>query len=115
MGEAEVMGRTREAWSEFGEEFADIGRRFKESYDGISETAEETTEASRDSIERAVRAIRKAVGDLGDSLGEALSDPKVRQETEEAGSKLLNAFGVTLSDLGQALQRDAKQSDTGSS
>ena len=63
MGETKSMSRSREAWSEFGDEFTDIAAPFRENDESLSETA-------------------------------------------EAGSALLNAFGVTLSELGEALQRD---------
>jgi hypothetical protein len=109
MSEQKAMGRSREAWSAFGEEFADIAKRFRDNYESVSETAEAGTDKSRKSIERAVQAIRKAVGDMAEGLTEALRDEKVRAETEEAGSALLNAFGVTLSELGEALQRDADE------
>jgi hypothetical protein len=108
MGDTKTVSRSREAWSELGDEFADIARRFRENYESVSETAESGSETSRKSIESAVRAIRKALGDIGDSLGETLRDPKVREETAEAGSALLNAFGVTLTELGEALRRDAE-------
>jgi hypothetical protein len=113
MSDTNGMSRSREAWSEFGDEFADIARRFRENYESVSEAAERGSEESRKSIERAVRAIREALGHMGQSLGDSLRDPKVREETAEAGSALLNAFGVTLAELGEALQRDAED-DTSS-
>jgi hypothetical protein len=113
MGDTTAMSRSREAWSEFGDEFSDIARRFRENYDTLSETAEGGSEKSRKSIERAVRAIRNALGEMGNSLGDTLRDPKVREETTEAGSALLNAFGVTLAELGEALQRDAEEETAG--
>jgi hypothetical protein len=47
------------------------------------------------------------LGDLGDALGDSLRDQKFRDETSEAASALMNAFGATLTDLGEALKRDA--------
>jgi hypothetical protein len=110
MGETGAMSRSREAWAELGREFADIARRFQENYESVSDTVEEGTDESRKSIDQAVEAIRRAVGDLAESLSETLKDPKVRSETEEAGTALVKAFGVTLSEIGETLQRDAKES-----
>jgi hypothetical protein len=105
MGESTVMSKTREAWSEFSSEFADIAEKFKANYATVAETAETGSEASRKSIERSVKAIRGAMGSMADALGNALRDPAVKDETEEAGSALLRAFGVTVSEIGEKLQR----------
>lgn len=110
MDDSDVMSRSREAWSEFGDEFADIGRQFRENYEALSAAAERGTDKSRKSIERSVRAIRKAVAEMGNSLAETLRDDRVRNESEEAGAALLNAFGVTLSEIGTSLQREAEVS-----
>jgi hypothetical protein len=114
MGDTKAMSKSREAWSELGDEFADIARRFRENYQSLSGTAEAGSEKSRKSIERSVRTIRKTLGELGDSLTETMRDPKFREETADAGSALLNAFGVTLTELGEALQRDAEDATTDS-
>jgi hypothetical protein len=102
-----------EAWAALGDEFADIGRRFRENYEQVTETASTGTDQSRKSIERAVDAIRTAIGGTARTIGESLRDPKLREETEEAGSALLRAVGVTLSELGQTLQRDAESEQQG--
>lgn len=107
-GRTEAMSRTRKAWGEFGDEFAEIAQRFRTNYDQLAETTEEGSEESRTSIERAVRSIRDAVGDMADSLSDSLHDSKLAEEAEEAGASLVKAFGVTLSDLGQTLQRTAQ-------
>ena len=104
---AKALNRSREAWAALGDEFADIGRRFREDYEKVSETAATGSEASQQSIDRAVSAIRKAVDGTARTIGESLRDPKIREETQEAGSALLRAVGVTLSELGENLQRDA--------
>ena len=113
--QAKSLSRSREAWAALGDEFADIGRRFREDYEKVSETAATGSEESQKSIARAVSAIRTAVDGTARTIGEALRDPKIREETEEAGSALLRAVGVTLSELGQTLQRDAeREKETGS-
>jgi hypothetical protein len=114
MSDAKVMSKSREAWTEFGDEFAEIANRFRENYESVSGAAEVGSDKSRKSIERSVRTIRRALSEMGDSLSKTLRDPKVREETADAGTALLNAFGVTLAELGEALQRDAEDatSDT---
>lgn len=105
--QAEALSRSREAWAALGDEFADIGRRFREDYEQVSDTAATGSEESQKSLDRAVSAIRGAVGGTAHVIGESLRDPKIREETAEAGSALLRAVGVTLSELGERLQKDA--------
>ncbi len=104
---AKVASRSRRAWAQFGDAFGDIGRQFHQDYERVTETASEGSDESQKSIERAVKAIRTAVESTAKTIGTSLRDPKVKQETEEAGSALLHAVGVSLSDLGEKLQRDA--------
>ena len=104
---AKTPSPTREAWAAFSEEFADIGKRFREDYEKVNETAATGSEQSQKSLERAVQAVRGAVSGTAQAIGESLRDPKIREETEEAGSALLRAVGVTLSELGERLQQDA--------
>jgi hypothetical protein len=110
---ATTSSRTREAWREFGDAFGDIGRQFHQDYDHVSEAASEGSDRSQQSMERAVKAIRMAIQNTARTIGESLRDPKVRTETEEAGSALLSAVGVSLSEVGQKLQRDAEREGKG--
>jgi hypothetical protein len=107
--EAKAFGGAREAWAEFGDAFADIGRQFREDYEQVSEGASEGSEESQQSIQRAVKAIRAALDQTARAIGGSLRDPQVKQETAEAGSALLKAVGVTLSEVGEALRRDAEK------
>ena len=102
-----VVSRSRQAWAQFGDAFGDIGRQFQQDYEHVTETANEGTDESKRSIERAVKAVRTAIEGTAKTIGVSLRDPKVKQETEEAGSALMHAVGVSLSELGQRLQRDA--------
>jgi hypothetical protein len=54
-----------------------------------------------------VQAVRAAIEGTAKTIGTSLRDPLVKQETEEAGSALMHAVGVSLSELGDRLQRDA--------
>lgn len=107
--EAKDLGSAREVWAEFGDAFGDIARQFRADYEQVNQTASEGSEKSRRSIQRAVKSIRTALDETARTIGSSLRDPKVRQETEEAGSALLNAVGATLSELGEALRRDAQR------
>lgn len=109
MGEdTKGMSQAREAWSQFGDEFADIARRFKENYDAVAGKVTAGNDKSQKSIERAVKAIRKAMDETAKSITTALRDEQVLTETEEAGSALLKAVGTTFEELGEALKREAQ-------
>ena len=104
-----ALSQSREAWAALGDEFADIGRRFREHYEQVSDTAATGTEESQESLDRAVRAVRQAIDGTAHAIGESLRDPKIREETEQAGSAFLRAVGVTLSELGKTLQHEAER------
>ena len=50
--------------------------------------------------------VSKAIDDAARAFENAVGDPKVRQDSAEAGSALLRAVGATLSELGAAIQRE---------
>jgi hypothetical protein len=104
-----ALSQSREAWAALGDEFGDIGRRFRENYEKVSETAATGSEEARNSLDRAVKTVSEAVRSAANSIGESLRDPKIREETDEAGAALLRAVGVTMSELGANLQRDAER------
>jgi len=56
--------------------------------------------------------VSKAVEDAARAFENAVHDPKVRQDSAEAGSALLRAVGATLSELGAAIQREAGDKQT---
>ena len=56
--------------------------------------------------------VSKAVEDAARAFENAVHDPKVRQDSTEAGSALLAAVGATLSELGAAIQREADDKQT---
>jgi len=98
----------REAWAQVGDAFGEISRQFHQDYERVTETADTGTEKSEQSIERALTEIRRAVAGTARAIGASLRDPKIRQETEDSGSALLRAVGVSLSELGATLQRGAE-------
>jgi hypothetical protein len=56
--------------------------------------------------------VRKAVEDAARAFENAVGDPKLRQDSAEAGSALLRAVGATLSELGAAIQREGHDKQT---
>ena len=64
-------------------------------------------------MERAVKTVTSAFEDTATAIGNSLRDPALKEETEEAGARFLRAVGVTLSELGESLQRQADDEHRG--
>ena len=56
--------------------------------------------------------MSKAVEDAARAFENAVRDPKMREDSAEAGSALLRAVGATLSELGAAIEREADDKQT---
>jgi hypothetical protein len=102
--------RSQEAWSKLADQFSQIARQFRQHYERVSADNQPATDKARGSVERAVTTVGKAIEDTARTIDQSVRDPQVREDTGQAGSALLRAVGVTLSELGSALQREA---DTG--
>jgi hypothetical protein len=99
--------RSQEAWSQLADQFTQIGRQFRQHYERVSAANQPSTDKTQGSVERAVTVVGKAVEDTARTIGSSVRDPKVREDTGQAGSALLRAVGATLAELGVALQREA--------
>jgi hypothetical protein len=99
--------RSQEAWSQLADQFTQIGRQFRQHYERVSAANQPSTDKTQGSVEHAVTVVGKAVEDTARTIGSSVRDPKVREDTGQAGSALLRAVGATLAELGVALQREA--------
>jgi hypothetical protein len=95
-------------WTAAGEEIRNLGAHFKRHY---AEPAEgEEPAPSTDELKEAARAFGRSFGKLVGALGDAARDPEVKESARRAGSKVLDAFGSTFTQLG----REAKEAFDGS-
>jgi len=123
--------RTHEAWSALADQFTQIAHQFREHYHRVSAGASQigayptdagpagTESVDADKVgadprgtDTAGHRVSKAVEDAARAFENAVGDPKVRQDSAEAGSALLQAVGATLSELGTAIQREAGDKPT---
>ena len=94
-------------WTAAGEEIRNLGAQFKRHY---AETPEgEDAAPSTDELKEAARAFGRSFGRLVGALGDAARDPEVKESARRAGSKVLDAFGTTFTQLG----REAKDAFEG--
>lgn len=103
------MGDTDQAWQEVGEKFTALGRKFKQHYEDRGEGTEPT---EGEVTAGAPADVKKAMDNVGDSLervfgsiGDALQDEDVKNQTRSAFSSLVDALGATFSELGQEVRK----------
>jgi ribonuclease E len=106
MTDTNPSGGSQEAWSKLADQFSEIAETFRTHYHRIAEANQPADPASQGTVERAVTKVGKAIEDTARTIDQSVRDPKVREDTGQAGSALLRAVGATLSDLGAALQRE---------
>jgi hypothetical protein len=106
MTDTDPSGGSQEAWSKLADQFSEIADTFRTHYHRIAEANQPADPTSQGTVERAVTKVGKAIEDTARTIDQSVRDPKVREDTGQAGSALLRAVGATLSDLGAALQRE---------
>ena len=107
----------REAWSEVGRRFEELGRALREHYAGVAESPDSATwtaagaeeERSGDAGDRAairdaLQRLGQAAQRLGDQTGEAVRDPAVRETAQQAARTLGDALEATFGQLGEQLR-----------
>lgn len=86
-------------WTAAGEEIRSLGDQLKRHY---AESGEgEAPPPSSDELKEAARAFGRSFGRLVGALGDAARDPEVKESARRAGSKVIDAFGTTFTQLGR--------------
>jgi len=101
------MGETNQAWQNVGEEFTELGRRFRQRYEARGEATEpkEEVEAEESSdLTQAMEAIGEGLERVFGSIGDSLQDDEVKSQARSAFSSLLDAIGDTFSELGDEVR-----------
>src|SRR5258706_16060276 len=97
MTDPNATGGSQEAWSKRADPFSQISQQFRQHYERVStENQPAADPATQGSLERAVNRAGKAIEDTARTIGDSVRDPKVREDTGQAGSALLHAVGATL-------------------
>ncbi len=107
MTDTNATGGSQEAWSKLADQFTELADQFRSHYHRVTEANPPAADpAGKGTVERAVTKVGKAIEDTARTIDQSVRDPKVREDTSQAGSALLRAVGATLADLGAALQRE---------
>lgn len=87
------MTEIRTRWLEAGEQFAVLGHKFQERYDG--RTGDEVDDRLHTAIEGAMHAVEEVLIAAGHALDEGV---ELREDAQRALVALRNALGVTFTD-----------------
>jgi hypothetical protein len=103
----------REAWSEVGRRFSELGRALGEHFsrpDAATWQARPSAGADgqaadqRQAVLDAVHRVREAAQQLGDQAGEAVRDPELRETAQRAARGLADAVELTFGQLAGQLR-----------
>jgi len=93
------MVEAREAaWKRVTEQFSSLADRVRQHY-REQDPASPTPGEAGDSVRDALRTLGDAADRLATSVGDAVRDPEVRQTARTATNSLVDAVGLTLSQL----------------
>ena len=96
------MTEIRTAWLAAGEQFAVLGRKFQQRYQG--RTGEEVDDRLHDAIGNAMHAVEEVLI----AAGRALDDgTELREDAQRALATLHHALGVTFTDATAAIEEAA--------
>jgi hypothetical protein len=100
------------AWSQVSEQFATLSDRLRRRYeesDVASDVAREggadERAAGRESVQDALRTLSDAAERLVATVGSAVRDAEVQADAKRAASSLVDALGLTFSQVGADIRR----------
>jgi hypothetical protein len=109
----ESTQQPREAWSEVGRQFEELGRTLRGHFDREPEPAAEggtgtpsdpSGAGDQAAMRNALRRLGQAAQQLGEQAGEAVRDPVVRESAQRAARTLADALDATMTELGADLR-----------
>jgi sulfite reductase beta subunit-like hemoprotein len=97
------MAEIRRRWLDTGEQFAELGRKFQQRYEGGAD--EETERRLHDAIGNAIHAV----DEVFISAGHALGDASLQDDARRALSALHQALLVTFTDATEQIEAAAER------
>jgi hypothetical protein len=92
------------AWNRVSEQFSSLADRVKQHYQSRPSeepaAAQEPAEGAVDNVRDALRTLGDAADRLASTVGDAVRDPDVKSDAKRAANSLVDAVGLTLSQLG---------------
>jgi hypothetical protein len=114
----ESSQQPREAWTEVGRRFEELGRALRSHFERESAPAAEgaagaeapgeqpdvSADRDRAAMRDALRKLSQAAQRLGENAGEAVRDPAVRESAQRAARTFGDALETTFSELGDEIR-----------
>jgi len=100
------------AWGRVSEQFATLGENLRRRFEA-DDPQTPPAEGSRESLQDAFRTLGDAAERLATTVGSVLRDPEVQTEAKQAASSLVDALGLTFSQVGGEIRRRVDRSDAG--
>jgi hypothetical protein len=104
------MGQSDEAWNDVGEQLKALGMMFKSHYQAYE--GEDITEVvSEDEVKDALRTLGESAKAAFGTIGDAFTDPEIREEARQTAGSFFDALGVTFSELGADISTRRESDD----
>ena len=100
------------AWNRVSEQFATLGENLRRRFESDDPPAAEE-DGVRESLQDAIRTLGDAAERLATTVGSVIRDPEVQTEAKQAASSLVDALGMTFSQVGGEIRRRVDRSDAG--
>lgn len=105
------MGQSDEAWNDVGEQLKALGMMFKSHYQAYE--GEDITEVvSEDEVKDALRTLGESAKAAFGTIGDAFTDPEIREEARQTAGSFFDALGATFSELGDDISTRRESNDT---
>jgi hypothetical protein len=100
-----MSGSSKDAWSEVGDRFSEVGRHLSERYRALGDADAPAAEERRAKIEEALRATRDQLDRAFTSVGDTLRDPTTKDSLGRAVSSLGDAISATFTEAGDEIRK----------
>ncbi len=108
------MSQSREAWAEVAEQLNALGSTLKDHY-VAGERAQVAEAPTQDELKDALKTLGDAATAALGTVGEAFKDPTIKEEIRATAGSLVNAVGVSVSELGADISAIELSSDKAAS
>jgi hypothetical protein len=100
------------AWNRVTEQFSSLAERVRSHYQNRPAEEPGPSEAN-DSVRDAMRSLGDAADRLASTVGDAVRDPDVQSDAKRAANSLVDAIGLTLSQIGGEIRSRSERARGG--
>ena len=108
-----MTGGSKEAWTEVGDRFSEVGKRLADRYHSLGESQGAEAEERRVKVEEALKAARDQLDRAFTSVGDTLRDPSTKDSLGRAVTSLGDAISATFTEAGDEIRKRFGKRDAG--